>query len=199
MTLVRMQLFRGRGVVGFVFPLVAMSAACGGSNGANASNADGGSSIGPAMFQPAIAPESACALLTAADVATLLPNAQPGRAGRDINSQDAFIRNCSWESPGSYTSNQLLPTVSLAVEGATTPDGQNSVIVPPAIDRGGTREELSGVGDEAAYFDSEVLGTIGVVANYGNYVVELDADDFPMPPSKDAIVALVKKVIGELH
>ena len=53
------------------------------------------------------------------------------------------------------------------------------------------------MGDEAAYFDDSMSRT-GVAANHGNYVVEVDANFFPTPPSKDAIVVLVKKVIGQL-
>src|SRR5260221_13028394 len=91
-------------VLAIALPFGAMASACSGSHSGNAGS-DASSGAPNLDFQPANPPENACSLLTAADVATLLPNAEAGRPSNSITNNDAFLRGCRWESPGQLTAN----------------------------------------------------------------------------------------------
>jgi hypothetical protein len=162
--------------------------ACGGSsNAGDHKSTDGG-------FQPAQVPNDLCSLLSSGDVATVLGNSgvehlsDPG-----VSNPDAWNRACFWSLPSG-------PHLKLDLAGALTLGGKSSLLFPiPASNRGGTREELQGLGDVAAYFETSIIDEVGVVAYYGSYSIELDADSVTPRPGKEPLVALVRKVIGQLR
>jgi len=139
-------------------------------------------------FEPAVPPEDVCALLTSEDVTTILPNPGPGRlSSSGVASGDVWSRKCDWSGDGT-------PSASLGIFGAATTAGL--VTVRSVGPNEGAWEELSGLGERAAYF-SNAFGEVGVDAISGSYAVQVHARGLSGAASgKAALVPLVRKVLA---
>ena len=153
---------------------------------------DGNSANPPAeaKFVPAAAPPNGCALLSRDDVKTLV--ADP--IGGDGVSEPEFYAHawqsgCGWQGGGGY--------VTLWVAGAL--DEAAEEMLNAGTYGGGERELVSGLGDEAQYFENMVNGEQGVTAKSGSFVAAVTTEHVTPSPSRDAYVPLVRKVLTELR
>ena len=150
-------------------------------------------------FTPAVIPSDECALLTLDDLAPILANPGTGMPEPGVTNDDVWLRDCFWHpTDANRADNVFDPTVNLTVAGALNEAIAPELLGPPATNRGGTREELSGVGDEAAYFVTS-FNESGVAANSGSYSVEVSASHIDPPVAKEAFIPLVRKVIDQLR
>lgn len=170
-------------------------AACngGGANaGGSAGATGGGSGRASGGFTPATPPADVCSLLTLSDVQGVLPNAQPGVAQQspDTSAEGFWSRDCKWDGATSATS------LELVVFGALTQTGLAGIKI--AAQTGTTNTPVSGVGDEAHYWEESAQGTNGLWALKAPYSVDTTAYFLKPFPNADQFKPLVVKALGQL-
>jgi hypothetical protein len=170
------------------FPVLVLLAlapiACDDGKGGN----DGGD------FEPTEPYDDVCSLLTTADVAGAIMAPGPGMVEQTPpDSADFWSRICQWHE----NDDPLGLDIELVLEGALSEDGLIGIQVA-AASLGDQREEVSGVGDHAAYWLDTQQGTAGFVALRGSLMVDMTAYFFDPPPTKAQLQPLLVKVLGEL-
>ncbi len=131
-----------------------------------------------------------CSLLTGAEVATILPDHDGGQEGGEETTAEFWARGCD------YSAQDHLHSVRLSVSGAFNDDGSNLLkLAFDSAGAGGTKMDVSGVGDEATYWGDSVEA--GVTAKAKGYLVSFSALLDPAP-SKGVLVSLTNKAIGRL-
>src|SRR5262245_25644716 len=144
--------------------LIAISAALIGCGDDSGGGSGGSGAAGGEEFEPAVPPDDVCALLTVADVQTILPAAATSAAEPTPDMPDVWARICKWDA-GSVES------VELVVYGATSKDGTFALTVLAGGPGNGTKTAVGGLGDKATYWEDAGINTRGVVALQGNYAV----------------------------
>src|SRR5439155_26643468 len=125
-----------------------------------------GTSGGPSgNFTAAKPPSGVCSMLTLTDVQGALPGAQDGveQPTADTSAHGFWTRDCKWDGPTSATS------LELVIFGALTSDGLAGIKL--AARTGTTNNPVSGVGDEARYWEQSDVGTNGLWALRSPYSV----------------------------
>ncbi|HEX5102030.1 MAG TPA: hypothetical protein VFV94_21120 [Polyangiaceae bacterium] len=139
-------------------------------------------------FPPKEPLANVCSLLKGEEVATVLPDNDGGKEGGQENMPTFWVRSCDYSAD--------LHTVHLAVDGALDDDGSDFLKMGyDAMGAGGTKEEISGVGDEAVFWSDGV--EVGVTAKAKGYLVILSALVEPTP-AKAALTPLANKAIARL-
>jgi hypothetical protein len=169
--------------------------ATGGGGGAGGSGTGGSSS-----FTPATPPSDVCALLTLADVQTLAPMAQAGveEPTGDTTNIGFWSRICKYEVDATPTH-----SIELVVFGALTEAGLQGIKL--AAQSGKVNEPVSGVGDEAHYWEDDSISpgktaTAGLWALQSPYSVDITNYFFPTTfPTADQMKPLVIKALGQLQ
>jgi len=150
---------------------------------------------------PAAAPADVCSLLTRADLQTILPTVRVGtELGTGpfypyMDGGDAWSLECDWDDSVSN------PTgIGLYVQGALTRQGNADLDVAfDSIGGGPTQGTVvSGLGDEALYFDNS-MGSQFLEARSGGYYVELLAFEFATPVTEAQLQPLVLEAIVGLE
>ena len=153
-----------------------------------------GSGGGPSgNFTSAKPPSDVCGMLTLADVQGSFPSAQAGVEQQTPDTSDVgfWSRDCKWEIPGMSSG-----SLELVIFGALTADGLTGI--KAAAKTGTTNTPVSGVGDEAHYWEQSDVGTNGLWALKAPYSVDTTAY-FLMPfPTADKFKPLVVKALGQL-
>jgi len=131
-------------------------------------------------------------MLTLSDVQGLFPGAMSGEEQQSPPTEDLgfWSRDCKWEG------NPTSVSIELVVFGATTRDGLAGVKI--AASTGTTNTLVSGLGDEAHYWEEEAVGTNGLWALKGSYSVDVTAYFFDPFPPEPLFHPLVEKALGEL-
>ncbi len=168
-----------------------------GASGCRPSGAerDGGPNraAGDAGFFPAPFPSgSPCALLTVADVQTILPSSRAGRYLDPLGADAAhptWTVGCQWDSGAGY--------VVLGIIGYTTAD---SLAIGGVIPNGGAGSMVvSGVGRRAAYVDDPGQFRQFLETTLGSYSIGLTAYSVVPDVSEAALEPLVLKIIREIE
>ena len=159
--------------------------ACGGDGGSGGSGTKGN-------FTPATPPSDVCSMLTTTDVQGALPDAQPGVEQQSPDTTDLgfWSRDCKWDGATSATS------LELVVFGALTQRGLDGIKL--AAKTGTTNTPVSGVGDEAHYWEESGVGTNGLWALRAPYSVDTTAYFLQPFPTADQFKPLVIKALGQL-
>jgi hypothetical protein len=132
-------------------------------------------------------------MLTLADVQTVLPGALPGvqQATGDNSSLGFWARDCKWETSGASTT-----ALELVVFGAITQNGLDGI--KAAAQSGPVNNPVSGIGDEAHYWEDQAHQDNGLWALKAPYSVDTTAYFFPSFPTADQMRPLVVKALGAL-
>lgn len=139
-------------------------------------------------FPPTKPVANVCSLLKGDEVTAILPGNDGGMAGGQEDVSNIWVRSCDYSTQDSY--------VGLAVDGALNGDGSDFLKTGyDAAGAGGTKESISGVGDEATFWSDGV--ETGIDAKAKGYLVILSALIQP-PPPKSALVPLIDKAIARL-
>ena len=150
----------------------------------------GASACSEEDFPPKEPLAAVCPLLKGEEVAAVLPNNDGGRESGQENLPSLWVRSCSYVAWGE------LQAVHLAIDGALNDDGAD-LLKDWYDSMGGSenREEISGVGDEAVFWDDSL--EVGMIAKANGYLVILTATVEP-PPTKAALAPLASKAISRL-
>lgn len=147
-----------------------------------------GSSACSAEFPPTKPVASVCPLLKGEEVASILPGNDGGKEGGQEDLAQVWVRSCDYSTD--------LSDVGLALAGAYNDDGSDFLKTGyDAAGAGGTKESISGVGDEATFWSDEIES--GITAKAKGYLVTLSALVDPKPP-KSALVPLINKAIARM-
>jgi hypothetical protein len=171
----------------------------GGTGGAAGAGAGGSGTGGSSSFTPATPPADVCALLTLEDVQTLTPTAQAGveEPTGDTTAAGFWSRICKYEASATPSH-----SVELVVFGALTEDGFQGIKL--AASAGKVNDPVSGVGDEAHYWEDDSISpgktsTNGLWALDSPYAVDITNYFFPTTfPNADQMKPLVVKALGQL-
>jgi hypothetical protein len=130
-------------------------------------------------------------LLTLADVQASFPAATAGVEYMGADEPDHWARSCAW-GPFDYH-------IHIAVLGALTEDYLDWLRgrIHTGF-TGETIETLSGLGDDAAYFEDPSLGWRGIRAVSGSHGVDLTDYGAVPPPTEEQMATLVRKVLAAL-
>ena len=166
------------------------SGATAGTGGSGATAGTGGS--GGGSFTPATQPSDVCGMLTLADAQSLLPGATAGveQPSPDTTNLGFWSVDCKWDSSTSSNS------IELVVFRALTKDGLNSVKL--AAQSGDVNTPVTGLGDEAHYWQETAQGTSGLWALKGSYSVDVTAYFIKPFPPETQFHPLVEKALGQL-
>lgn len=131
-------------------------------------------------------------MLTQTDVQGVLPGAQPGadQQSPDTSAQGFWSRDCKWDGPTTATS------LELVIFGALNQNGLAGIKL--AAQTGTTNTPVSGVGDEAHYWEESAQGTNGLWALRSPYSVDTTAYFMTPFPTADQFKPLVVKALGQL-
>jgi hypothetical protein len=175
------MIHRRQSVIGlFIAVLVT---ACGGDD------SDGS---GEEPIAKATPPSDVCGMLTLTDVQGLFPGAMSAEEQPTADTSDVgfWVRDCKW------TGDPTSVSIELVVFGATTREGLEGIRL--AASSGTTNTEVSGLGDEAHYWEDEDVNTGGLWALEGSYSVDVTAYFFTPLPAESLFHPLVEKALGEL-
>ena|SRR5436190_3031976 len=164
-----------------------VTACSSGDDGGSATGGGGGSST----FTPGTKPADICALLTLAEVQTVLPTATAGVEEPTGDNTDLGF----WADICKYDAgNQSL---ELVVFVALTEAGLQGIKLAAAS--GDVNTPVSGVGTEAHHWEDTASGTGGLWALDSPYSVDITNYFPPTQPTADQMKPLVSKVLGELQ
>jgi hypothetical protein len=160
----------------------------GGGKGTDGGKSTGGGPSG--NFTAAKPPSDVCGMLTLADVQAALPGAQDGVEQQTPDTSDLgfWSRDCKWET--------MSTSLELVIFGATTAGGLMGIKF--AAQTGTTNTPVSGVGDEAHYWEQSDVGTNGLWALKAPYSVDTTAYFVKPFPTADQFKPLVVKALGQL-
>lgn len=129
-------------------------------------------------------PADGCALLSAEQVATVLPSAGPGKATAEGT---AGLVSCTWDSPTGQLTVRITDLGKLGVTSA-----------PPLIIAGGRDEQdVAGIGDGAKI--AKVGPGADLIANVGQIQIGIDLILLgAWPAVKDPMVGLAKVVVAKI-
>jgi|SRR5579871_2790039 len=181
---------------GALLSLVAAVAlpACSGENlGGGGSQAGTGGAGTRGAFTPAVEPAAPCALLSLADVQTILPAAGAGVPQPSSTSTEGWGMECDWKVTALGG-----PGVSLVVVGVVNSDGISDLdrgLQSVAYD-GASSMAVSGLGDAAEYTDSTNFQILA--ARTGAYLLQVTVDFVTPDVTAAQLRPLVAKVLGEL-
>lgn len=148
----------------------------------------GASGCSTEEFPPKDPLANVCSLLKGEEVAAVLPNNDGGTEGGSETLPNFWVRSCDYSGD--------LQNVHLAVDGALNDDGSDFLKLGfDSMGAGGTKEEISGVGEEAVFWNDGV--EVGVTAKAKGYLVILSALVEPTP-TKAALTPLANKAIARL-
>lgn len=137
-------------------------------------------------FTPAPPPVDPCGLLTVADAQMIVPDAQAGVLDPGPpDGPDFWSRDCAWHSASTGDS------VDLVLFGALSENGL--VGIEAAAASGDVNTPVTGLGDEAHYWQDTPQGTNGVWALSGSVSVDVTAYFVTPFPTADQIRPLVAK------
>lgn len=171
-----------------------------GGSGTGGSGAGGSGTGGSSSFTPATPPSDVCALLTLADIQTLDPAAVAGveEPMGDNSSLGFWSRICKYEVNATPSR-----SIELVIFGALTAEGLQGVKY--AAQSGKVNEPVSGVGDEAYYWEDDSISpgttaTAGLWALESPYSVDITNYFFATTfPTAEQMKPLVIKTLGELQ
>jgi hypothetical protein len=170
------------------------SGGSGGGGTSSGGSGGGGGAGGSSSFKAAVPPSDVCAMLTLADVQAIFPNARPGveQPTADTSAAGFWARDCKWDLSDTSTK-----SLELVVFGALTQDGLLGIKL--AAQSGSVNNPVSGVGDEAHYWEDGTNGTNGLWALKAPYSVDTTAYFFTPFPTADQFKPLVVKALGQLN
>jgi hypothetical protein len=160
-------------------------------DGGNATGDGGGGSGGSSSFTPGNVPSEVCALITLADVQTILPTATAGveEPTADNSAVGFQSRICKYDA-----GNQ---SVELEVFIALTQAGLDGIEL--AAQSGDVNVPVDGVGDEAHFWENNDVNTGGLWALQSPYSVDITNYFPPAFPTADQMKPLVVKALAGLQ
>lgn len=140
---------------------------------------------------PAAPPTDACALLTQAQVSTVL--GESVGTGHRITTNSSM---CGWEAPGQKATERKRVIVSIYTPtgGFTSVDRFNNAKKPV---QGIKKEPVSGVGDDAVYVTTQGFGT-GLIFRKGSAAFDVEVHGLPLDQIKAKEKKLALDLIGRL-
>jgi len=168
--------------------IAVLETACGGGSGSG-----GGGAGGSGSFTPATPPADVCSMLTLADVQAVLQKANAGveQQTGDNSALGFWARDCKWD-----TGSTSVVSLELVVFGALSETGLDGI--KAAAKSGPVNNPVSGVGDEAHYWEDGTNGTNGLWALKAPYSVDTTNYFLKPFPTADQFKPLVVKALGEL-
>jgi hypothetical protein len=163
----------------------------GGDDGTTGTGGAGGS--GP--FTPAVEPADVCALLSLADIETILPTAGAGVPQPNSTSPDGWGVECDWKDTAPASGS----TASLVVVGVLSSAGIADLDRgPQSLAAGATPSSAAvvGLGDTAEYADLTNAQALEAVA--GSYDVEVTVTFRNPAVTAVQLRPLVARVLGEI-
>ncbi len=136
-----------------------------------------------------------CSFLDKQDMAPLLPDNDGGVVDMVQASADIWLRSCTYTGEG----DQAAEDVDLIVEGAISKAGNDTLY--GIADRGpgnGLKQHVDGVGETATFWTDDSLHSLGMIAAWHGRAIGITTYAVDPEPTKDQLVPLIVKVIGQL-
>lgn len=146
-----------------------------------------------APFTATNPPDDVCGFLDAGDIATVLLDADRGQVSMVAANADLWLRSCTFTSQGDPRQ-----TFDLILEGAISRAGSELILAAVDDPGSGLKQHVAGVGETATYWVHDDLSTLGLVSAWHDHAVGVTAYYVKPVPTKDQLVPLVVKVIGQL-